>query len=366
MRRAWLAGAALVVSACGGAPVGGGGERRDGPLWVSSVPPWCDLADLAGTVDGVDHPDALGVAVYLHVGGRWWSKPTRAAPVTPVAADGTWRVDVTTGGHDAAATRFEVFLVPRGFRVPIAAPMDELPPGLAEAAIARVGIDRAPRTERAIRFSGRDWTVRDSCGHEAGPGDNVWRGGQDAVWVDAQGRLHLAMTRVNGRWHGAEVRTRVSGEGQYVFELERGPDLEASSAILGLFTYDFEREPRRELDVEIGRWGDPAGPDLQFVVQPWQRAGNRARFAPALGQAPSTHTISWARGAVSFRSVDAEGREVGSLAYAGPDAPGLGPLWAVINLWPAAGATTGGDREVEVVIARFEHGPVTGTSQPVD
>ncbi len=361
-----VAGAALALAACSAPSVHLGDLRQDGPLRVTSVPRWCDLADLAGTVEGVEHPEELGVAVYLQVDGRWWSKPTRAAPVTPVSADGSWRVDVTTGGSDAASTGFVVFLLPRDFTVPIAQPMGELPPGLLERAIARVGIARGPRPGRTIQFAGREWSVRDSRGREAGPGPNTWRGTEDAVWVDDRGRLHLALTRVDGRWHAAEVRTRVPGHGRYTFEVAQGPPDDQPAAILGLFTYDFQREPRRELDVELGRWGDPEEPDLQFVVQPWQRPGNRVRFAPSLGAGPSNHTIEWTGLGVRFVSSSDIGGSRAEFTYQGPGIPGPGPLSAVLNLWPARDGRVVGDRPVEIVITRFEHAAVTAAQHLAD
>lgn len=53
------------------------------------------------------------VLTYLEVEHVWWTKPSLAAPATNIAANGAWKVDITTGGIDQCATRVLVFLVPK-------------------------------------------------------------------------------------------------------------------------------------------------------------------------------------------------------------------------------------------------------------
>ena len=71
---AFPAAAALVllcISAYGAAP----------HLEYTSVPVLDSFADLTGRVHDVDYEDHR-VAVYIRVGGGWWSKPTFAEPLS--------------------------------------------------------------------------------------------------------------------------------------------------------------------------------------------------------------------------------------------------------------------------------------------
>ncbi len=76
------------------------------------VPPYGSSDNLQGHVVCVT-PANYQVAVYLHVSG-WWTKPTIAQPLTPLAANGRWTTDITTGGSDPLATDIAAFLVPNG------------------------------------------------------------------------------------------------------------------------------------------------------------------------------------------------------------------------------------------------------------
>ena len=78
---------------------------------VTEIPVWGDREPLlAGRVHKVE-PAAHQVAVYIRVGGGWWTKPTFAEPATVIEPDGTWTCDITTGGLDHEATRIVAFLI---------------------------------------------------------------------------------------------------------------------------------------------------------------------------------------------------------------------------------------------------------------
>ncbi len=78
-----------------------------------SVPEYGSFDPLAGRVFNADFDSHL-VAVYIKVGSGWWTKPAFNAPFIPINADGTFTVDITTGGFDHDATEIAVFLVPVG------------------------------------------------------------------------------------------------------------------------------------------------------------------------------------------------------------------------------------------------------------
>jgi len=109
---------------------------------------------------------------------------------------------------------------------------------------------------RSIYFSGENWFVKAGSGR-LGPGPNYFSDSQNNVWVDSQGRLHLRITKVGGKWYCAEViSARSFGYGTYRFYLDSPVDALDSNAVVGLFTWsDDPAFNNRELDIEFGRWG---------------------------------------------------------------------------------------------------------------
>ena len=107
----------------------------------TSVPPMGSSEDLYGRVEGVN-PEMYGVAVYIRVGGGWWTKPTFAAPVTPIALDGTWNCPYATGGNDTSATVISAYLIPIGYNPPAMSGGSSLPSVLEKNAVAKVEATR--------------------------------------------------------------------------------------------------------------------------------------------------------------------------------------------------------------------------------
>ena len=84
-----------------------------------SVPPIGSYDNLVGKVINAD-PLKYEIAAYINVNGGWWTKPYWDTPLTPIAANGYFRCNITTGGVDEQATEIIVFLVPKGYSVPLA------------------------------------------------------------------------------------------------------------------------------------------------------------------------------------------------------------------------------------------------------
>lgn len=66
------------------------------------VPPVGSSENVQGQVTGVS-PNTYGVALFLELYGGYWTKPFYNEPVITLAADGTFSVNVDTGGIDAYA-----------------------------------------------------------------------------------------------------------------------------------------------------------------------------------------------------------------------------------------------------------------------
>ena len=237
-----------------------------------------------------------------------------------------------------------------------------LPQELYDHSLDHVIADRAAAL-KTIEFSGYTWKVKASE-TPVGPGPNYFSDKTQDVWVDASGRLHLNIVYRNGRWYCSEVVTAIPlGYGTYTFTLASRVDQLDKNAVLGLFTWD-DTAPEynyREIDIEFSRWGDAAADNAQFVVQPWNHAGNLQRFNVVLESNYSTHSFTWRNDNIQFSSHQGHspdlGNEILSWSYTGADVPPAGAGNARINLWLMNGAPPSNGQAVEVIIERFEFTP---------
>ena len=108
---------------------------------LTDVPAIGTTDNLEGRVMHVD-PTVHAVAVYIRVSGRWWTKPTFAAPLTTINPAGLWQADITTGGSDTQATEVAAYLLPLGVAAPRAAGAAQLPSSLASISVASVTTTR--------------------------------------------------------------------------------------------------------------------------------------------------------------------------------------------------------------------------------
>lgn len=207
-------------------------------------------------------------------------------------------------------------------------------------------------TGDTLLFSGYDWTVK-SSESAVGPGPNFYSRSPRGVFVDGDGKLHLRIFRSPRGWECSEVVLKKQlGYGTYRFKVETPPENLDDRAILGLFTYSDDPEyEHREIDVEISRWGDPASPNAQFVVQPYQRAENIKRFEVPKSLRNVEYEFSWKPGAVSFRAVAGSFRQ--EWKFAGKHVPVPKDEAVRINLWLLEGKPPSVPRTYEVVISRF-------------
>jgi hypothetical protein len=209
---------------------------------------------------------------------------------------------------------------------------------------------------RRIGFSGYQWWVKSSSGR-VGPGPNRFSDSIRNVFVDDGGRLHLKILQDRGQpWTCAEIVSVLSfGYGTYRFRIEQVGALNVN-AVLGLFTWsDDPAYHHREIDVEISRWSDASKPNAQFVVQPYQTAGNLFRFEVAGSSRDSVHEFSWLEDAVRFES-----RASGALLerfVVNTGVPRSGGENVRINLWLNRGQPPAELHSIEMVIDSFEFVP---------
>ena len=198
--------------------------------------------------------------------------------------------------------------------------------------------------------------------NKVGPGPNLFSDSQSNVWVDGLGKLHLKITRSGGRWQCAEViNTASPGFGTYRFYLESPVHNLDKTVVLGLFTWnDDPAYSHREIDIEFSRWGNASDPtNAQYVVQPYDTAGNLIRFTqPSAAQ--SIHSFLWGASSIYHRGVTGASPTGGSLIAEHTFTSGIpqpGGENARINLWLYQGRAPSNRQEVEVVISKYEYLP---------
>jgi hypothetical protein len=259
-----------------------------------------DIID--GRVTG-DRPGQR-IVLYAKADGRWGLCRQSGQPFTNIESDGRWKASVHLGLQYAA------LLVD-----PTYDPHEQtetLPiVGNGVVALAVVngeGQEPVLPSPKILNFSGYEWTT------SAGP---VFRAGSRNffdpanVWTDKRGALHLRISGSPGKWAAAEVKlTRSLGYGTYRFQLRDVSHLEPS-ALLTLITWDGvgSESTRRELDVELGRWGYLENTNVNYVVQPYYVSANFAAFRAPPGT--NTHSFRWEPGQVIFSTIAGSGNTGG-------------------------------------------------------
>jgi hypothetical protein len=246
---------------------------------------------IEGRVIGV-HPGQR-IVLFSKTDGRWGVGQQSGRPFTDIESDGRWRSSIQLGIEYAA------LLVDPAYHPP---EQTESLPVVGDGVVALAvipGQGSAPAlpSPKTLSFSGYEWTT------SSGP---IYRAGSRNffdpanVWMDKGGAMHLRISGSPEKWTAAEVKlTRSLGYGTYRFEVRNVSHLEPS-AVLTLVTWDGvgTESNRRELDVELSRWGYIDNDNAHFVVQPYYVPANIVRFRVPSGI--FTHSFRWEPGQVTF------------------------------------------------------------------
>jgi len=232
------------------------------------------------------------IVVYAR-SGPWWVQPWPDKPFIPIQQDSKWGTETHLGYE------YAVLVVDSTYQP--AATMDTTPVqggGVVALKIVKGVGSLPPPPTKPLEFSGYEWKVRTIAGDRGGT-NNLYSG--DNAWVDASGAMHLRIAKKGDRWECAEAElTRSLGYGTYTIVVRDTSELEAA-AILSMHTFDEwgGQDHYRELDVEVGQWGDAKYPsNAQYGVQPFFVPGNVAPFREPAGTL--THTLHWESGRASF------------------------------------------------------------------
>jgi len=224
------------------------------------------------------------------------------------------------------------------------------------AVVKGTGPELPPAPVKKLQFSGYEWIVRNGASYHGGS-INIFD--PRNAWTDEKGALHLRIAGDQGRWTCAEVKlSRSLGYGTYLFTARDTAHLEPA-AVLSFFTWDDlgMEQKRRELDVEISRWGASDKKNTQYVVQPYYIPAHMFHFEIPAGVV--THSFRWEPGKATFSSAlggTAGAHVVSEHAFTSEVPPAGGDL-VHISLFVFATGNIPLKHETEVVIKKFEYLP---------
>ena len=217
---------------------------------------------------------------------------------------------------------------------------------------------------RNIFFSSYWWSVLQSD-YPLGAGPNRYTDEPEDVYVDPNGILHLPILKKNSDWYCSElILNKNLHLGKYAFTVQGTEEPLDANVILGLFVYDVPDSlgNHREIDIEIATWGNANDPNTQYVIQPWNHAGNRHRFNTDIKKT-NTHELTWLNKSVLFISYYGEfslpnhQEPYQKWYYTGQDIPPLGTENVRINFYLRDGLPPGDGQNHEMIIKTFHFVP---------
>ncbi|MGI4984766.1 MAG: hypothetical protein ACRYGL_15805 [Janthinobacterium lividum] len=198
-----------------------------------------------------------------------------------------------------------------------------------------------------LDWAGITWEVR--TGHGPPCATSIWN--EHGAWVDTRGWLHLALRKLpSGSFACVELRSaKRFGFGRYTFDVT-GPIGEIDkNVVLGLFLYptqDVGLDGTNEIDIEVARWGHPAGPQVNYTVWYRSRKGSRSSRVPVADNTDhATFTLEWQDGLVDWTSSLHPGKHFGFR-----DDVADQPQTLSLNLWLFRQVAPEDRKDVEFVI----------------
>jgi hypothetical protein len=310
------------------------------------------VSPISGRVTG-SRPEDKIVLYAKDANGIWWIQPEAIQPFISIESDSSWESPTHLG------TDYAALLVAPGYRPP--ATTSALPSQgekvLATAVTKGIG-PLVITPSKVFQFSGYEWKAVNVVNQRNGVASQYL---PENVSTDSKGALHLRIVKRDGNWTcSLAVLPHSFGYGTYLFSV---PDVSQlpPAAVLTLFVWDDlgADQNHREMDVEISRWGDPAGKNAQFVVQPYYVPENVARFVAPTG--PLTYSFDWEPGKVSFQAVRGAGEMSQTKAVAthvfafGVPTPGTESV--SLNFCNFGAAKAPLENNAEVVIDQFQYLP---------
>lgn len=215
--------------------------------------------------------------------------------------------------------------------------------------------------QRLLNWSGITWLVYPNC-PICGPEHTATTNAARAVYVDRRGWLHLAVSKIDGRWSGVELRALTQAPyGTYRWVVNSATADMDPWAVLGMFVYrPGTAKLTNEIDVEDSRFPHllRAPDNAQFTVQPYTVAGNQHGYYISSDYHPLVQQFTWspAFGSETHGSVQFETR-VGTTDRS--------PLLARFSYGGYAVPTSTNMQLFVVLWMNKNHTPTTGTHSAV-
>jgi uncharacterized protein (TIGR03437 family) len=350
----------LMIALLSSSPVATRAARgqTDSPgLVITSIPDYGSTSAtiLRGRVTNIG-PDKYGdykLAVMVAIEGLgYYSKPFCNPLFTAINSDGAWSANIVTGGVDELATTIVAYLMRAGFQTTCVLGGSDLS-SFDREAVAKVVINRDNPAVKTVVWGGEVFEIKESP-VPVDPGRNLFRA--ENVFLDSRGDLHLRLTKASDRrWQAGEILSRrILGRGRYVFYVETPADQLPPNATLGLYTFGLDPTmSHREIDIELGRFGNPNAMNAQFVIQPFTNPNNIKRFNLPAGQR-SVLSFDWQKDRVVFKAMTVAGVTIQEWTY--PNAVlQLADERLRFNLWSVFPSSD--DPDAEAVISKFEFFP---------
>ena len=215
-------------------------------------------------------------------------------------------------------------------------------------------------SESTIQFSGYTWNVKN--GSHLGPGPNYWS--KKNVWVDANGFLHLKITKdsATGKWYCAEVSTQQTfGFGTWQFWVEGRIDRMDKNVVLGLFNYS-GNDGFDEMDIEWARWGNKHYPNCNYTIWPAEKGFKNFSYVKEITLTGKNTTQRFTRTDTSVHLQSLQGFTDGNrnefasaTCTQPPNSVSTLQMPAYINLWLMSGLAPANGKEVEIIIHKFSY-----------
>jgi hypothetical protein len=191
---------------------------------------------------------------------------------------------------------------------------------------------------RLLHWAGQEWEVAPPS--QSGPDEDAMADSKAAAHVDSHGRLHLAMTKVDGGWRSVELIAMTPAKyGKYRFVTTASIATLARPLDFGMFVIrPGAPELTNEVDLEDSRAliGMRHGLDAQYVVQPYNKPHHIFRYAIKRAVKTTQQSFNWTKSDVKFltrRGAGAHGAVVKRFHYHGSSSPTPSNMSLRINLF---------------------------------
>jgi len=221
---------------------------------------------------------------------------------------------------------------------------------------------------KIIDFSNYQWSVRNNESREP-PNGNLFS--QKNVNLDSRNRLHLLLTKDQGKWKSAQVyNTQSLGYGKYTFHIEAPLDKLDANVVMAFFVYEKNKENNEltEIDIEFAKWGNEERfNNSQYVIQRVKFGSEKfvSDYKTSLIDNKSTHIMEWKRHYVRFTSLQGNTEDrsktssiIKDVTFKGEDIPVPHREVASFSLWTYKRKGPLNQKPVEIIVDNFKFIPL--------